>query len=190
VYDAVSDPYCYPGTTVLKNRAGLRTQAELDHFEEEATAQRATEPLPQGRLSLRHYCAIHHHLFRDVYRWAGRFRSVRMSKGASSFCYPEHIRREMRALFGALARQGKLRRLDANTFAVRAAHFLAEVNAIHPFHEGNGRTDLSFLTVLAHQAGHPLALERLDPDAMLNATVTSFEGDEQQLAKLIRQLIA
>jgi cell filamentation protein len=117
VYDAVSDPYCYPGTTVLKNRANLRTQAELDHFEEEATAQRSTEPLPRGRMSVRHYCAIHHHLFRDVYRWAGRFRSVRISKGGSAFCYPDHIVREMRALFGALARQDRLRGLDAQAFA-------------------------------------------------------------------------
>ena len=124
MYDAVSDPYCYPGTTILKNRANLRTQAELDHFEEEATAQRFTEPLPRGRLSVRHYCAIHHHLFRDVYRWAGRFRSVRISKGGSAFCYPEHIVREMRALFAALARQNKLRRLEADAFAEKAAHFL------------------------------------------------------------------
>jgi cell filamentation protein len=110
VYDAVSDPYCFPGTTVLKNRANLRTQAELDHFEEEATAQRSTEPLPRGRLSVRHYCAIHHHLFRDVYRWAGRFRSVRISKGGSAFCYPEYVVREMRALFSALARPSPGRR--------------------------------------------------------------------------------
>lgn len=51
MYDAVSDPYCYPGTTVLKNRANILTQAELDHFEEEATAQRFAEPLPRGRLT-------------------------------------------------------------------------------------------------------------------------------------------
>ncbi len=189
MYDAVSDPYCYPGTTVLKNRADLRTQAELDHFEEDATAQRFTEPLPSGRLTVRHYCAIHHHLFRDVYRWAGRFRSVRISKGGSAFCYPEHIVREMRSLFDALARQEKLRGLDADTFAKRAAHFLAEVNAIHPFREGNGRTQLTFLTVLAYQAKHPLALDRLDPEAMLRMTITSFEGDEKPLAAAIRRLI-
>ena len=189
MYDAVSDPYCYPGTTVLKNRANRRTQAKLDHFEAEATAQRFTEPLPRGRLTVRHYCAIHHHLFRDVYRWAGRFRAVRISKGGSAFCYSEQIVREMRALFAALARQKKLRGVDADTFAKKAAHFVAEVNAIHPFREGNGRTQLSFLAVLAHQARHPLALDRLDPEAVLRATITSFQGDEKPLAATIRSLI-
>jgi len=50
MYDAVSDAYCYLGTTVLKNRASIRTQAELDYFEEQATAQRFSEPLPRGKL--------------------------------------------------------------------------------------------------------------------------------------------
>jgi cell filamentation protein len=66
MYDAASDSYCYPGTTVLKNRAGLRTQADLDFFEEETTAQRFDEPLPSGNLDLRHLRAIHRHLFQDV----------------------------------------------------------------------------------------------------------------------------
>ena len=95
----------------------------------------------------------------------------------------------MRALFAALARQNKFRRVEADAFAEKAAHFLAEVNAIHPFREGNGRTQLSFLTLLAHQAGHPLALDRLDPEAMLRATITSFEGDEAPLVAGIRGLI-
>jgi cell filamentation protein len=64
------------------------------------------------------------------------------------------------------------------------------LNAIHPFREGNGRTQLSFLTVLAEQAGHPIEFAQLDPKAMLNAAIRSFDGDEQPLAALIRRLIA
>ena len=139
MYDAVSDSYCYPGTTVLKNRAGLHTQADLDFFEEEATAQRFAEPLPSGKLDLRHLRAIHRHLFQDVYTWAGALRTVRISKGGNSFCYPENLDHEIRRLFADLARQKNLSGLDAASFADKAAHFLAELNAIHPFREGNGR---------------------------------------------------
>jgi cell filamentation protein len=67
MYKAEADPYCYPGTTVLINRLDLRDQAELSPFEAEITSQRAAEPLPAGRLGYRHYCAIHRHLFQDVY---------------------------------------------------------------------------------------------------------------------------
>jgi cell filamentation protein len=188
MYKAEADPYCYPGTAVLINRLGLRDQAELDAFETEITSQRATEPLPAGRLSYSHYLAIHRHVFQDVYAWAGSIRTVRISKEGNTFCYPEHIDRAMRRLFTYLARQKHLRGSDTATFAREAAHFLAELNAIHPFREGNGRTQLSFLTILAERAGHPLVMERLDPKAILKATITSFGGNEKPLVDVIAAL--
>lgn len=189
MYEAEADPYCYPGTSVLINKLGLRDQEQLDAFEAEITAQRASEPLPPGSLSYRQYCAIHRHLFQDVYPWAGKLRTLRISKEGSAFCYPEHIDREMRLLFAGLSEQKHFVGLDAAAFAEKAAHFLAELNAIHPFREGNGRTQLSFLTVLAERAGHPLHLERLNPKAMLSATIASFGGNERALAKLIGDLL-
>jgi cell filamentation protein len=94
MYAASRDPYCYPGTTVLINRLGLRNQSKLDAFEAEVSAERATQPLPAGRPSYAHYRAIHRHLFGDIYAWAGKVRRVRISKGESTFCYPEHIDRD------------------------------------------------------------------------------------------------
>jgi cell filamentation protein len=189
MYKAEADPCCYPGTTVLKNRLGLRSQAELNAFEAEVTRERAALPLPAGRLSYRHYLAIHRHLFRDVYPWAGKIRTVRLAKGGNAFCYPEHIDREMRRLFASLARDKHFRNLNAVDFATRGAHFLAELNAIHPFREGNGRTQMSFLTLLAERAGHPLTLKLASPKQILQATIKSFSGDERPLAVLIRRLI-
>lgn len=188
MYDAQADPYCYPGTTVLRNRANIRDQAELDAFEHDAAQQRVSEPMPHGRLSIRHYCAIHRHLFQDVYRWAGRFRTVRISKGGSMFCYPENIPAEMAKLFRNLREEGHFRGLDRRAFAGKAAHFIAELNAIHPFREGNGRTQLAFLTLLAERAGHELDLDRMQPQAMLAAVIRSFEGNEAPLVKLIFKL--
>jgi fido (protein-threonine AMPylation protein) len=112
-----------------------------------------------------------------------------IAKQGSAFCYPEHIDREMRRRFADLVRERLLRDLDAPTFAREAAHFLSELNAIHPFREGNGRTQLAFLTILAERAGYPLALERLAPSAFLQAIVRSFAGDERKLAELIGKLI-
>ena len=187
--EAKDDPYCYPGTGVLKNLLDLRDRSELEAFEAEITAQRAAEPLPAGRLSYAHYRAIHRHLFQDVNAWAGKLRTVRISKGGNSFCYPEHIDREMRWLFTELAGQHHFRGMDANGFAERAAHFLAELNAIHPFREGNGRTQLSFLTLHAERAGHPLRLERLIPQEILAAIIKSFGGNETPLRKVLGRLV-
>jgi cell filamentation protein len=189
MYEAFDNPYCYPGTSVLKNRLDLRTQTELQEFEAMITAQRSDEPLPAGRLDYDHYLAIHHHLFQDVYDWAGQIRTVRMSKQNNVFCYPEYIEPQMQRLFDDLASDNHLCNLDSESFAKRAAHFLTELNAIHPFREGNGRTQTVFLSSLANHAGHPADFDRLHPPEMLAAMIASFAGDEQPLADLILRLM-
>lgn len=190
MYEAAADPYCYPGETVLKNIPGLRIQADLDRFEAAATTQRADEPLPSGRLSVSHYYAVHRHLFQDVFVWAGKPRTVRLAKGGSAFCYPEHIEREMRTLFANLRAMRGLSGLSPTEFAHQAATFLATLNAIHPFREGNGRTQLTFLALVSDRAAHPLDLDRLEPEPFLAAMVASFGGDTLDLAAHIRRLLA
>lgn len=189
-YDSIADPYCYPGTGVLRNLPGIRDPAALTRFEVASTTQRADEPLPKGRFSVRHYRAIHHHLFQDIYPRAGKFRTVRLSKGGSTFCYPENIAREMHWLFIDFRRQRHFRGLSPDVFSTVSSRFLATLNAIHPFREGNGRTQLSFLLLLADNAGHPFDLDHLLPDRFLNAMIESFAGEERLLTNEIRRLIA
>ena len=189
MYDAVIDSYCYEGTTVLKNIPDIRDQATLVAFEVAMTAQRSDEPLPSGELDATHYYAIHRHLFQDVYEWAGEIRTVRISKGGSAFCYPEYIEQEMQTLFDGLKSQNYLQGLSADEFAARAAHFLATLNAIHPFREGNGRTQTSFLLLLADHAGNPLNLDKLVPERFMESMIASFEKDEEQLASELKGLL-
>jgi fido (protein-threonine AMPylation protein) len=87
MYDAIDDPYTYEKSTVLKNRLDLRAQGELDAFEAEISSARAEEPLPEGSLDFAHYKAVHHHLFQDVYGWAGQVRTVRSRKAAVHFAF-------------------------------------------------------------------------------------------------------
>ena len=167
MYDATDDPYTYENSTVLVNKLNLRDQGELDDFEAEITHARAREPLPEGNLDFAHFCAIHHHLFQDVFDWAGTPRTVRISKQGNAFCYPEHIDAQATKLFSNLKGKNYLEKLPAKEFAENAAHFLAELNAIHTFREGNGRSQLTFFVLLADYAGHPIDLDKLDPHEML-----------------------
>jgi cell filamentation protein len=189
MYDAIEDPYTYKNSTVLINLIDLHDQGELDDFEAEISSARAAEPLPEGQLDFAHYCAVHHHLFQDVYEWAGKPRTVRISKQGNPFCFPEHIEAQASKLFASLKADDFLKGRPAAEFATKAAHFLAELNAIHAFREGNGRAQLSFFALLADQAGRPLDLENLDPDAMLSAMVASFDGNETELVRVINGLI-
>lgn len=190
MYDAIEDPYTYKNSTVLVNKLDLHDQAKLDAFEAEISSARAAEPLPDGSLDFAHYKAIHHHLFQDVYEWAGQVRTVRISKGGNPFCFPENIEGQAQELFAELRTANYLRNLEPPTFSSKAAHFLVELNAIHAFREGNGRSQLTFFALLAHYAGHPLNIEKLDPVEMLAAMIASFDGDEQRLANVIHDLMA
>jgi len=190
VYAAEVDPLCYPGTTVLRNKLGVENQADLDEAELALFLTRADEPIPPGSLDYAHYRAIHHHLFQDVYDWAGEPRQIRIGKNGNWFCFPEYIEGEMSRIFRELAEAYHLVGLSVDEFARGAAHLLAEINAVHPFREGNGRTQLTFLAMLADNAGLAFNDEVLDRERVLEAMISSFSGDEQPLADLILDIVA
>lgn len=122
MYDAVADDYCYPGTTVLKNKLDLRDAKELASFEAEVSDARADEEIPAGNLDFTHFKVIHRHLFQDVYEWAGQIRNVRISKGGNMFCFPENIERQAKLLFADLKKHSFLAGLEPEDFAEKAAH--------------------------------------------------------------------
>lgn len=111
-------------------------------------------------------------------------------EGGNPFCFPENIENQATILFDELRAADHLRNLNTRVFSVKAAHFLAELNAIHAFREGNGRSQLTFFALLADHAGHPLDLDKLEPDQMLAGMVVSFGGDERELSAIIEGLVS
>ena len=188
-YQVVQDVYCYPGTNILINKNDLRSENDLCELEKAMTFARSSEVFPDGDFSVAHYCTIHHHLFQDVYEWAGRFRTVRIAKDETAFCFPEHLSDQMHLLFSELREKEYLTSRSKREFAAQAAWFLAELNALHPFREGNGRAQSLFLALLAVHAGYPLDMERLDPDAFRSAMIQSFHGNRESLTDEIEKLI-
>lgn len=189
VYTAESDPLCYPGTNVLRNKEDIRDQDDLDELETAMFMVRSEEPWPDGDLDVSHYLALHHHLFQDVYEWAGEIRTIRIGKGGNWFCYPEHIRMQLEQAFKLLVDTDQFMGLEPGEFAVKAAHLLAEINAVHPFREGNGRTQLTFLALLTERVGLPFNADVLDRGRVMEAMIESFSGSEQPLADLILDIV-
>jgi cell filamentation protein len=187
-YEAQQDPLCYPRTNVLINFMGLTDQRQLDQFELSMYLSRAEEPLPAGDLGYEHYKAIHHHLFQDVYAWAGQPRTIRIAKGGNWFCYPEHLDRMMKATFDPAAISAILASPGPDEFAPLAAHLLSEINAGHPFREGNGRTQLVYLNLLSASARLGFNPDLLEPDRVMASMIESFAGNLVPLTELISQL--
>ncbi|MFM9853959.1 MAG: Fic/DOC family protein [Sphingomonadaceae bacterium] len=150
---------------------------------------RANETLPSGKFNPAHYRAVHRHLFQDVYEWAGEYRTIRIAKGNAMFCFPEHIAEQMELLFFSL-RGGPFAGGGAReNFITAAAAFLADLNAIHPFREGNGRTQLTFLFLLGVRAEIALDMTKIRPVEMLSAMIASFNGTSAALEDEIARLV-
>lgn len=188
-YDAFDDPYAYPGTTVLKNLLDIRDQDTLEAFEVEISTLRAEESLPEGEFDSAHYRAVHHHLFQDVYDWAGRYRTVRTSKGGNAFCFPENIPAQMDALFQGLHGGEVLADQSPDAFVQEIARFLGELNAIHPFREGNGRSQMAFVGLIGATFGHALAFEKLNRTKFLPAMIASYFGNRELLITELKNLL-
>ena len=145
------DRYVYSGTDVLVNRFGIRDWGKLSTVERALTGVRYAEledsPV-EGRFDLKHLCAIHRRLFGDVYPWAGKVRTRGfISKGNSLFCSPEFILPYSEDLFAKLKAENYLTGLDRDSFIHRLAFYIAEINALHPFREGNGRAQREKRTI-------------------------------------------
>jgi cell filamentation protein len=185
----VTDPYVYPGTSVLKNRAGYKDAEKLNQFERRRTKDRLRDPLPNGRLDVAHLKAIHRHLFQDVYEWAGTIRTLDIAKGNSYFCRASFIEQELERLTKSLMDEKYLCDISREKFVERSAHYLSELNAIHPFREGNGRTQRLFIQEVARRAGHRLDLTKMDEKEMLNASIRSMNGDEKPMIDVIARAL-
>jgi cell filamentation protein len=177
---------------VLKNRLGISHEALLEAAEADFVAERSRElsqaPL-EGRFDLAHLQAIHRHLFGDVYEWAGQLRSIDISKGGHRFAHHGHIASAAAPIFNQLAAEKHLAGLSPTAFSERAGYFLGELNALHPFREGNGRAQREFISHLAHRNGYYIAWENVGRADMLQASIESFRGGISKLAAIIRDNI-
>lgn len=186
-----ADPYVYPGTNVLRNRFGIRDAGELARREAQASTIRTVElsarPLP-GRYDLPHLQAFHRHLFGDLYPWAGEIRTVVIAKG-DMFALPDRIVPYLTDVFSQLAAEKHLRELGREGFVARLTHYLAEINAVHPFREGNGRAQRAFLGQLATERGYWIAWERADRNGNIAASIASMRGDNGPLHEMLDRLV-
>jgi fido (protein-threonine AMPylation protein) len=188
-----SDPYLDPATGVLKNRLDITDEATLEATEADIVMARSYEleqsPI-RGRFDLDHLRTIHHYLFSSLYDWAGELRTVDIGKSGSRFAHHGHLDSAAAAIFKQLAAEQNLAGLELEQFAARAAHLLGELNALHPFREGNGRTQRQFISQLAQANGYVIAWQNIALTPLLDATIASFHGDTSKLAQLIRDNLA
>jgi cell filamentation protein len=184
------DPHYDYEHEILKNLHGFTNPIQLDKFERVEAAEEIFDlqknPVA-GSFDSVHLKAIHARIFQNVYPWAGEFRQVNLHRsGSYYFAALQFMEANLRNTFMKLAAENHLKGLDADAFASRAAYYLGELNAIHPFREGNGRTQREFIRELAAEAGHRINWNRVTQQQMYDASIESHSlGKNVAFAVLI-----
>lgn len=147
------------------------------------------EPLPAGNFDYDHLKAIHHHFFSDVYEWAGQERTVDIAKGNSYFGNKQYLSKELNKLFSKLKADHYLRDLSREEFCEKLSYYFNEINAAHPFREGNGRTQRAFCDALATQAGYFLDWTQVNKDEYLKASIAGFiQANYKPMAVILKDI--
>lgn len=195
-YDCKEDPYVYPGTTVLKNKFGIKDSKLLSTLERQITEtkvlslSRADSEFLNGDFDLKHLCAIHKFLFGDIYEWAGELRKEGfISKGESIFCFAPLIESYADTIFGKM-RLETFSEMNRAECAQKMAYYLSEVNALHPFREGNGRATRMFFEALAFKHGWQLSLFKMPHKALQKAMIQSMNESLEPLSQLLKIYIS
>ena len=183
------DFYCYPDSKVLRNKLNITDEITLDQAEREITGLKAVEfasnPFPE-KLDFNYIKKLHQFLFGDIYDWAGKIRTIDISKG-NIFCQHELIEVNANTLMNELERENYL--LGSDNISARLAYYLGDLNSIHPFREGNGRVQRLFISELARRAGYTLDFSNITPKEMIIASDKAFKHDYELLEQIINKSI-
>ena len=183
---------CYSGTTVLINKFDIREEGKLNEVEGVLTSARYAEWLRAPKtetFDFDHYKAIHRFLFSDLYDWAGEVRTVNISKKGTQFAPVEQIESQAALIFERLKKQDFFKELSHDEFVDEIVDFYCVTNFLHPFREGNGRTQRLFLTQLIRNAGYDISFADMDTDLLMIATIQSAQGVTDLLKAIFSESI-
>ena len=189
VYTTVQSLYCYPDSDVLKNKLNIRDRDELKRAEEEITALKQymlMESPIKGRFSKTQLMNIHRFLFEDIYPFAGLIRCEQISKGDTMFYPPHLISKELDKVFSKLHSEKMMHETDRKRQIEHLSYIMSELNIIHPFREGNGRSIRELIRCMAIHYGFTLDWSRVDRDTMLDVAVRSVV-DSMAFGNIITQ---
>ncbi len=184
-----SDDSCYEGTLVLINKLGIRDENELNEIETIVTTTKITMLLSQpysGDLTADHLCELHRSIMGDLYDWAGEIRTVPLSKKGTTFHSPEGLEKAVRSLFKHLNDENCFLDLNDDEYARAVAEFYSDLNLLHPFREGNGRTQRVMITQLIERSGRSIDFSSCDKDMLMIATIHAAQGVLDHLTEFFK----
>lgn len=183
--------YCYPNSDVLINKLNIHDTDKLREAERKLTMLRLMDLLEKpvtGKFDFEHLRSIHQYIFQDIYSWAGKIRTVDIAK-SNMFCKVQFIEMQANEIFLKLQNDNHLKQLSKEKFAKKAAYYFSEINALHPFREGNGRTQRELIRQLACESGYILHFAAICEKEMVDASIDSFVCNYKKMEALFLKII-
>lgn len=184
------DPYA-DSSGVLRNRLGIRDPVTLAAAECAAAFQRVIQlelhPI-EGQFDLAHLQAIHRHILQDVYTWAGELRTSDTAAFGIPHARPQFLADELDRVFGQIAsRPPSTTDSDAATDTV-AVHW-SELTLVHPFRDGNSRSQRVFFDQMFRHAGWAVDWADVDAAAAHAARHMAWHNRPDYLADQLRDAV-
>lgn len=190
-YGVAHDSYCYPGSDVLVNLLNIRDPDELAEAEAEFTAERYRTyealQLSPTDFSFEHLQHLHHHLFQDLYEWAGKPRVIDISKGTTRFCTCSRIQPEAKKLFSTIPALINLN--NQHDLVTQVADLYCEMNILHPFREGNGRVQRFFFEELLFALGYELRWPPISKEKWVDANIAGYDLNLEPLKTIFSRAL-
>ena len=185
------DPYIDQETGILRNLIGAKTWQELQKAEADiiGISQIALADIPRTN-DLTELRAIHKALFGKIYDWAGQLRTVDIKKGSEEYFLSfAEFDTGTTFVFGELRKENYLKGLNQEKIVERLAYFYEQLNYIHPFREGNGRTQRVFWSRVVKDAGYVINWKDVIGDELDKASQIGREkGDIEPLIKMFSRI--
>lgn len=182
--------YCYPHSFTLINKLGIIDKNALNDAEREITSTRISQlkqyPI-KGVFDLNHLQKIHHFIFQDIYAWAGEMRTVNIAKG-NQFCNCMYIESGFTSIYKQLQKDNFLIGTDEDSIFEKLAYYLGELNVVHPFREGNGRTQRVYMESLALISGYHIDFSNVTGHQMIEASAEAFNCNYSKMISIFEKI--
>lgn len=189
-YGTGQDPYCFDNTNVLINKLNITDDANLEQAEQDITlATRELINFTPPPYDFNHLKDIHRIIFSPIYQWAGEVRTIDISKDDTRFCNANRIEPEAAKIFANLDNQNYFVDLSKELLIKHLAILYDDINVLHPFREGNGRTQRVFFEHIMLNCGYGVDWLQVTKDEWLKANQRAYYGHHSLLEQIFERVI-
>ncbi len=191
MYDAVNSKYTYPNSFVIKNKLNIKDEKKLEDYERQmvsfklATIRKHSMPEKFDSNRLKY---IHNYLFCDIYDFAGKYREENITKDNFMFAQFEYISENVDTILNKIDLE-ILKNMSYEEQLKKISYYMTELNVLHPFREGNGRTIREFIRQLLNEVGLEIDFSKIEYQEIIKVSKLAVIDDKEQVQLLRKSVV-